>query len=174
MGHENILTVVLALPLAGALVVLFLRREAASAIKLVGIISSAVAFVLSVWLFVLYDETLPGMQFVEKYSWIPALDISYHIGIDGISLLLLVLTTFLTPIALLASWDSIQERLKGYVALMLLLEVGTLGVFMALDMFLFYVYDCGQSPDACCHHLAGLLCLHATGRDLHGKSAEAL
>jgi NADH-quinone oxidoreductase subunit M len=140
MGHENILTVVLALPLAGALVVLFLRREAASAIKLVGIISSAVAFVLSVWLFVLYDETLPGMQFVEKYSWIPALDISYHIGIDGISLLLLVLTTFLTPIALLASWDSIQERLKGYVALMLLLEVGTLGVFMALDMFLFYVF----------------------------------
>jgi NADH-quinone oxidoreductase subunit M len=140
MGEATILTTVLALPLAGALVVLFLRRGAATTIKLVGIISSTLAFAVSVWLFLLFDETLPGMQFVEQHPWIPALDISYHVGIDGISLLLVVLTTFLTPIALLASWDSIQERLKGYVALMLLLEVGTLGVFMALDMFLFYVF----------------------------------
>ncbi|MGB5872503.1 MAG: NADH-quinone oxidoreductase subunit M [Bacteroidota bacterium] len=140
MGESNILTAILALPLVGALVILFLRRGASSAIKLIGIISSTIAFLVSVWLFLLFDETIPGMQFVEIYPWIPALDISYHIGIDGISLLLVVLTTFLTPIALLASWDSIQERLKGYVILMLLLEVGTLGVFMALDMFLFYVF----------------------------------
>ena len=140
MGEGNILTAILALPLVGALVVLFLRREASSAIKLVGIISSVLAFLLSVWLFLLFDETNPGMQFVESYAWIPTLDISYHIGIDGISLLLVLLTAFLTPIALLASWDSIRDRLKGYVAFMLLLEVGTLGVFMALDMFLFYVF----------------------------------
>ena len=82
----------------------------------------------------------PDMQFVERIPWIPTLDVSYHVGIDGISLLLVVLTTFLTPIALLASWDSVKDRLKGFVALMLLLEVGTLGVFMSLDLFLFYVF----------------------------------
>jgi NADH-quinone oxidoreductase subunit M len=87
-----------------------------------------------------FDGGNPNMQFVEKYAWIPELDVSYFVGIDGISLLLVALTTFLTPIALLASWESIESKLKGYVALMLLLEVGTLGVFMALDLFLFYVF----------------------------------
>jgi NADH-quinone oxidoreductase subunit M len=109
-------------------------------VKLTGLIFSIASFLVSVVAFVKFDGSTAAMQFVEKYPWIPTLDVSYHIGIDGISLLLVVLTTFLTPIALLASWESIQTKLKGYVALMLLLEVGTLGVFMSLDMFLFYVF----------------------------------
>jgi NADH-quinone oxidoreductase subunit M len=135
-----ILSLILALPLAGAIVVALLRKESATAIKAAGLVFSILAFAASVWLFVAFEGANPGMQFVEKVAWIPSLDISYHLGIDGISLLLVVLTTFLTPIALLASWDSITQRLKGFVALMLLLEFGTLGVFLSLDMFLFYLF----------------------------------
>ncbi len=140
MITQNILSIVLALPVLGAAIVFLLPRQAAGAIKATGIAFSLVAFVLSVWLFIAFDAAAPGMQFVERVPWIPSLDVSYHIGIDGISLLLVVLTTFLTPIALLASWDSVKDRLKGFVALMLLLEMGTLGVFLSLDMFLFYVF----------------------------------
>ncbi len=135
-----ILTLLLALPAAGALVVALLRKESTTAIKVTGLLFSTLAFALSVWVFVQFDGTVATMQFVEKIVWIPSLDVSYHVGIDGISLLLVVLTTFLTPIALLASWDSITQRLKGFVSLMLLLEVGTLGVFVALDLFLFYLF----------------------------------
>ncbi len=137
---DFILTIILALPLAGALVVALLPDGAKSAIKITGLLFSAAAFLASVWVFTAFDGTYAPFQFVERYSWIPSLDVSYHVGIDGISLLLVVLTTFLTPIALLASWESVQRRLKGYVALMLLLEVGTLGVFMSLDLFLFYIF----------------------------------
>jgi len=134
------LSLILFTPLAGALIIALLDRNAVRAIKTVGMIASLVTFVLSVWLFTAFDGARGDMQFVEKVPWIPALHVSYHLGIDGISLLLVVLTTFLTPIALLASWESITTRLKGFVGLMLLLEVGTLGVFMALDLFLFYVF----------------------------------
>jgi NADH-quinone oxidoreductase subunit M len=140
MTDSSILTSILALPLIGAMVIAFMNAESKKLIKLLGLVSSVVSFLLSVWLFVKFNVASAEMQFVENHSWIANLDISYHLGVDGISLLLVVLTTFLTPIALLASWDSIQNKLKGYVALMLLLEVGTLGVFMSLDMFLFYVF----------------------------------
>jgi NADH-quinone oxidoreductase subunit M len=135
-----ILTIILGLPLLGALVIALLGSGSRTLIKLTGLFFSSVSFIVSVWLFLQFDGSSSAMQFVEKCSWIPSLDVSYHLGVDGISLLLVVLTTFLTPIALLASWESIQSKLKGYVALMLLLEVGTLGVFMSLDMFLFYVF----------------------------------
>jgi NADH-quinone oxidoreductase subunit M len=138
--EHSILSILLFVPVAGALAVVLLRPDAARAIKRAGLAASLAAFAVSVWLFLVFDGTDGGMQFVEKISWIPALNISYHLGVDGISLLLVVLTAFLTPIALLASWESVTVRLKGYVALMLLLEAGTLGVFMALDTFLFYVF----------------------------------
>ncbi|MCZ6776529.1 MAG: NADH-quinone oxidoreductase subunit M [Ignavibacteria bacterium] len=140
MSEGYILSLILALPFLGALLVSLLNKESRNAIRILGLAFSGGAFVLSVWLFIMFDGGNPDMQFVEKYAWIPELDVSYFVGIDGISLLLVVLTTFLTPIALLASWESIESKLKGYVALMLLLEVGTLGVFMALDLFLFYVF----------------------------------
>jgi len=140
MIQDHFLTLLLAIPLVGAAVIVLLPRESARTIKVVGLASSGLAFVLSIWVFLAFDAGNGGMQFVEKYLWISSIDVSYNVGIDGISLLLVVLTTFLTPIALLASWESIQNRLKGFVALMLLLEVGTLGVFVSVDMFLFYVF----------------------------------
>jgi len=140
MLDHSLLTLILAVPLAGALVVSMLPRNAVGAVKATGLAVSVIAFVLSAVLFLRFDGQNPGFQFVEQVPWIPQLDVSYHLGVDGISLLLVVLTTFLTPIALLASWESITIRLKGYVALMLLLEAGTLGVFLSLDLFLFYVF----------------------------------
>ncbi len=140
MNTPYLLSIILLLPLAGAGLVMLMRKDAVTAIKSVGLLSSGAAFVASVVLFVAFDGGQGRMQFVEKYPWIPSLDVSYHLGVDGISLLLVVLTTFLTPLALLASWESITSRIKGYVALMLLLEVGTLGVFLSLDTFLFYVF----------------------------------
>ncbi|MBI4536196.1 MAG: Fe-S-binding domain-containing protein, partial [Ignavibacteriae bacterium] len=140
MNEGIILTTILAIPTIGAFLIGLMNKESKTAIKTVGLLSSTAAFLVSVWMFVEFDVAAPNMQFVEKYSWIPNLDVSYHLGIDGISLLLVVLTTFLTPISLLASWESIDSRLKGFASLMLLLEVGTLGVFMALDLFLFYVF----------------------------------
>jgi len=138
--EHHILSLILFTTLAGALVIAFLRNDNAPLIKSAGLVISLAALGLSVWLFLAFDGTRGDMQFVEIIPWIPVLGVSYYVGIDGISLLLIVLTTFLTPIALLASWESITVRLKGYVALMLLLEAGTLGVFMALDLFLFYVF----------------------------------
>ncbi len=140
MIAQHMITILLLLPLLGALVVVALPARATTAIKGAGIASSFLAFVLSVFIFLGFDDVQVGMQFVEKIPWIPSLDVSYHVGIDGISLLLVVLTTFLTPIALLASWESVHDRIKGFVALMLLLEVGTLGVFVSIDLFLFYVF----------------------------------
>ena len=131
------LSLILLLPLLGALVVALVPR---AAVKAAGLLFSIAVFGVSVWLFLGFDSTVPDMQFVEKIAWIPTLDVSYHLGVDGISLLLVVLTTFLTPLALLVSWNSVHDRVRGFVALMLLLEVGTLGVFMSLDMFLFYVF----------------------------------
>jgi NADH-quinone oxidoreductase subunit M len=138
--EQHLLSLILFTPFAGALVVSLLGKEASRLIKIAGLFFAFLALALSVWLFIDFDGTRGDMQFIEMAPWIPALNISYHLGIDGISLLLIVLTALLTPVALLASWESITSRLKGYVALMLLLEAGTLGVFMALDLFLFYVF----------------------------------
>ncbi len=135
-----LLSLLLVVPLAGAALIAVAPSGAHRLIKVLGLVFSTITFVLSVWLFAAFDAAEPGMQFVERVSWIPALGISYHLGVDGISLLLVVLTAFLTPVALLASWESISRRLNGFVALMLLLEVGTLGVFLSLDLFLFYVF----------------------------------
>jgi len=140
MTDHYLLSLILCLPLAGAAAVLALPASAARAAKMTGLLFSLLAFAASVVLFVRFDPASEEMQFVEKVLWIPALNVSYHLGIDGISLLLVALTTFLTPIALLASWDSVKDRIKGFVSLMLLLEVGTLGVFMSLDLLLFYVF----------------------------------
>lgn len=140
MLESSILSLIIFFPIVGVLVILFLRQEQASAIKTVGIATTTVVFLLSVYLFVAFDPQNSGMQFVERFTWIEGLNISYYVGVDGISLLLVLLTTLLTPIALLSSWNSITHRLKEYVIFMLLLEVGMLGVFCSLDLFLFYIF----------------------------------
>src|SRR5204862_263481 len=118
MIDNYLLSAILFVPLVGALVIALLPRGAAGVVRVLGMLFSCLAFLLSVVLFVEFDGANPGMQFIEKVSWIPQLHVSYAVGVDGISLLLIVLTTFLTPIALLASWESIGERVKGFVALM--------------------------------------------------------
>jgi NADH-quinone oxidoreductase subunit M len=140
MIDHSLLSITLFLPLIGAACIGLLPRSAERLAKNTAMVFSLLAFAVSVLIFVRFDNAAEGMQFVEKVLWIPSLNVSYHLGIDGIALLLVVLTTFLTPIALLASWESVKERAAGFFALMLLLEFGTLGVFMSLDLVLFYVF----------------------------------
>jgi NADH-quinone oxidoreductase subunit M len=135
----HLLTLLIGLPLAGALLVALVPRGAVRAQKLVALLSSGLAFALSmllVWGFRSSGE----MQYVEIHPWMPGYGIAYHVGIDGLSLWLVILTTFLTPLALLGSWTSIAERVKEFNVFMLLLEAGMVGVFCALDLFLFYVF----------------------------------
>ena len=137
---QHLLTYIIFLPLAGGLLLLFTRHERTALIKVLGISVSVTTFILSLVLYWGFDSSNPGMQAGENVSWISALNVSYNIGVDGLSLVLLLLTTFLMPIALLSSWGSVEKRVKGYTIMMLTLETGMLGVFCAVDLFLFYVF----------------------------------
>jgi NADH-quinone oxidoreductase subunit M len=101
---------------------------------------SLVVFLLSLVLWAKFDPSLASYQFVERHAWLPDFGISYHVGVDGISLLLVVLTTFLTPIALLCSWQSVEQRVREFSFFMLVLEAAMIGVFISLDLFLFYLF----------------------------------
>jgi NADH-quinone oxidoreductase subunit M len=135
----QVLSILILLPVAGAVVIALTRREAVLLHKLVGLAVSLATFALSTRLVSLFRDTA-AVQFEERYAWIPAWGISYHVGIDGLSLWLVILTTFLTPLCLLGSWSSIDKRVREFVVFMLLLEAGMIGVFVALDLFLFYVF----------------------------------
>jgi NADH-quinone oxidoreductase subunit M len=136
---DHILSLLVFLPVAGAVAIALCRREAVTLQKGIGLVVTAAAFVLSLQLVARF-EPIPQMQFVEQHTWIPAYGISYHLGVDGISLWLVILTTFLTPLCLLGSWTSIHERVREFGIFMLLLEAGMIGVFVSLDLFLFYVF----------------------------------
>ena len=101
---------------------------------------SVLVFAETLLLWARFNPASPDFQFIERYEWIPAFGISYFVGVDGISLLLLVLTGFLTPIALLASWQSVHRKTKAFCIVVLLLESAMMGVFVSLDLFLFYVF----------------------------------
>ncbi len=140
MGASNyLLSLLLLLPLLGAVVIALAPRANVGLQKTLGMAFSLATFALSL-LLVTGFEPVAEMQFVERYDWIPAYGISFHLGIDGLSLWLVILTTFLTPVALLGSWSSIEQRVKEFNVFMLLLEVGMLGVFFALDLFVFYIF----------------------------------
>ncbi|HXB56732.1 MAG TPA: NADH-quinone oxidoreductase subunit M [Vicinamibacteria bacterium] len=136
---QHLLTALVFLPVAGAAAIAFTRREAERAQKLLGLGVSTAVFLLSL-LLVRGFEAVPAMQFVEQRAWLPAYGISYHLGVDGLSLWLVVLTAFLTPLCLLGSWSSIDHRVREFGIFMLLLEAGMMGVFVSLDLFLFYVF----------------------------------
>jgi NADH-quinone oxidoreductase subunit M len=143
MSGLPILTLILLAPLVGALVIAFLPRHRHDLIRYVALGVALLAFVLSLALLASFDPAATGtggFTFVESVPWIPAFGIEYTVGIDGISLVLVVLTTLLTWISILASFRPINERVKEYMISFLILEVGMLGVFMALDLFLFYVF----------------------------------
>ncbi len=134
-----ILSVIVLLPLVGMLVILFIPRDERGLIRGTAFTVAAADFITSLLLFFFFQPNTFQMQFVERVPWIAELGISYHLGVDGISLLLVLLTTLLTMLAVLASW-TIEERVKEYMTFMLLLETGMLGVFVALDLFTFFVF----------------------------------
>jgi len=140
MLANHLLTLTIFLPLAFAILVLLIPKEKTRAVKMMGVIGSLATFAVSMILFLLFDPARSGFQLLQQAAWIPSFNITYFVGIDGLSLLLIALTTFLTPLALIGTWNSIQHRLKEYTAMVLLLEVGMVGVFAALDLVLFYVF----------------------------------
>ena len=135
-----LLTLVTFLPGLGALVVLALPRRQESAIRYVTLLATVVAFLVSLPLYFSFDASIADYQFVEQRPWIPSLGVTYHLGVDGISVLLVLLTTFLMPLVILSSWTSVESRWKEFAITMLLLETGMVGVFVSLDLFLFYVF----------------------------------
>jgi NADH-quinone oxidoreductase subunit M len=133
------LSLIIFIPLIAALGLLMVSRENTAAIKMVGVGASGASLALSLWLLFSFDTANAGMQFVQMLHWVPALHINYLVGVDGISLWMVVLTAFLGLIAIMFSFTQ-KEGLRNFVALMLALEAGTLGVFLALDTILFYVF----------------------------------
>jgi NADH-quinone oxidoreductase subunit M len=137
-----ILTSLILVPAAGALLLLFVRDDEAHAplVRKVALTVAGLVFAESLLLWAAFDPSSADFQFVERYAWMPAFGISYALGVDGISLLLVVLTGFLTPLALLSSWESVRRRTRAFSMLILLLEAAMIGVFLSLDLFLFYVF----------------------------------
>jgi len=136
---SNILTIVTFLPALGAVLLLFYNREHVRSIRSLALIVTIVTFLLSLHLAAHFDSSSQDFQFAVNVPWIPSFGINYAMGVDGISVFLVILTTFLSPLAMLASW-SIHSRLKEYFIFMLLLETGMIGVFVSLDLFLFYTF----------------------------------
>lgn len=135
----GILSLILFLPLAGCLAMLLVPKDRPGAARWLALLVSTATFVLSIPLLTGFVRSA-SLQFEESLAWIPSLGITYHLGLDGISLFLVLLTTFLTPIVVLSSWRDVQNRVRAYHAMLLLLEVGMLGAFLAMDLFLFYVF----------------------------------
>jgi NADH-quinone oxidoreductase subunit M len=135
-----VLTSLVVLPLLGGVLALMLRRGGDGLVRQLALGVSLVVFVVSLLVWARFDASSAAYQFVERYPWLPDFGISYHVGVDGISLLLVVLTTFLTPIALLCSWESVDERVAEFSFFMLTLEAAMIGVFISLDLFVFYVF----------------------------------
>jgi NADH-quinone oxidoreductase subunit M len=143
MASWPILSVITFLPLVGALFCLVVNgpKEAVERnCRSAAMITSVVTFVISLILWIQFDPTKAGFQFEEKLAWVPALNIGYHMGIDGISLFFVLLSTLLTPICILSSWEAVHTRVKEYMVAFLVLETFMVGMFCALDLALFYVF----------------------------------
>ena len=136
---DNLLSWVLWLPMLGAAALLFFPRGAEQACKAWALGVSVVTFIVSLGILSGFQD-IAGFQFVEKRPWIEAWGINYHLGVDGISLWLVLLTTLLTPIVFLSGWNSIHKYVKEYMIAMLVLETGMLGAFFALDLMIFYIF----------------------------------
>jgi NADH-quinone oxidoreductase subunit M len=136
---EHLLSLILFFPVLAGLLLLFLPNDAKKLLRWAALVASLVPFALSVYLWTQFRSDQPGFQFEERYTWYAAIHSTLHLGVDGLSLTMLLLTTLLTPLAVLASF-SITDRVKAYMILFLLLETGMLGVFMALDLLIFFVF----------------------------------
>ena len=129
-------------PLVGVLALLFIPSEKKGALRWTALVTSLLTFGLSIWLLTMFDKSNPDLQLGFTLPWIQVAgwNISFAMGVDGLSILLVLLTTFLTPIAILSTWTAIEERVKDFMIFFTLLEVGMLGVFLAQDLFLFYIF----------------------------------
>mgnify|MGYP001580329719 FL=1 len=137
-----ILTLLTFFPVIGAILLLVIPRGREQALRWTALAASLITFLLSLALLAGFDRSQPELQMVIRLPWIriAGWTIEYHLGVDGLSLLLVLLTTFLTPISILSSWTAIQERVKEFMVFFLLLETGMIGVFLAMDLFLFYIF----------------------------------
>ncbi len=144
MSGFPILSLVTFLPLAGALFILTIRDVDQAIVarnaRYVALWASSINFLLSLYLWFNFDGSTSAFQFVEKAEWMPVFELSYHMGVDGISVLFVMLTTLLTPICILASWDTIKDRVKEYMISFLILETLMVGMFCALDLVVFYIF----------------------------------
>ncbi len=144
-----ILSTVTFLPLVGAFLILLIRDDSEITrknIRNVALLTTVFTFVLSLFIWIGFDNSTPGFQMLENYDWLDS-GISYRMGVDGISMLFVILTTFLMPLCILASWQAIEHRVKEYMIAFLILETLMIGVFCALDIVLFYVFfEAGLIP----------------------------
>jgi NADH-quinone oxidoreductase subunit M len=129
-------------PLLGFLVILFIKPDQKQAIRWTALLTSLVNFGIALWVLALFDKSVSGIQLAIRAPWLrlAGISIDFNLGVDGMSLLLVLLTAFLTPITILSTWSAVQDKVKGFMLFFLLLEVGMTGVFLALDLVLFYVF----------------------------------
>ena len=137
---KNLLTYILLLPLLGAFFLVITPSTKKNLLRLIALNTSCLTFIFSLLLWVFFDKSVSTFQFVNKFLWMPIFNVNFTMGIDGISLFFILLTTLLIPLCLLVSWDSIKVNLKEYLLAFLIMEFFLIGVFCILDLFLFYIF----------------------------------
>jgi len=135
----NILSLLIWIPIVGMVAIAFIPRTKVEIIKIIAAVATGVQLLLAILLWVQFDNGVSGFQFMERYEWIPSFNIFYTLGVDGLSLPMVILTPLLCFLAVFISWNT-KRAVKGYFALFLLLDTGMMGVFLALDFFMFYVF----------------------------------
>ena len=136
---DNILTLMTFIPVLGAIVILCLPRDNDNLVKWVAVATTIPPLLMAIWLYLNFDRSVPGFQYMQTADWIPSFNIAYRVGVDGISITMVLLTALLSFLCIFASWG-ISKAVKAYFALFLLLDAGMMGVFVALDFFLFFVF----------------------------------
>ncbi|HEX5838215.1 MAG TPA: NADH-quinone oxidoreductase subunit M, partial [Anaerolineales bacterium] len=136
------LTLLTFFPLVGIIILFFIPSERKDILRWTALITSLITFLLSLWVLSMFSAGDPNLQLVAQYDWIQVAgwNIQYYLGVDGLSILLVLLTGFLTPISILSTWTAVEERVKDFMLFFLLLEIGMMGVFLAQDLFLFYIF----------------------------------
>jgi NADH-quinone oxidoreductase subunit M len=137
---DHLLTAIVFLPMLGAVIALAFPRDQHSGVRGFALAVSLVDLALAAWMWARFEPQNASMQMVEKAEWVPSLGITYSLGVDGLTILLVVLTAFLAPIVILSTYSSVQERAREYMVCLLFLQTGMLGAFVATDLFLFYVF----------------------------------
>ena len=137
-----LVSVIIFLPLIGALIILFIKEDELTSIniKYAALLATLGTFILSLILWLQFDYSNPSYQYEEKFRWFDDFNFFYHVGVDGISLFMILLSTFLTPLCILASWNNIKKRVKEYMLSFLFLETVMIGMFASIDILLFYIF----------------------------------